>query len=322
LVPGSFYNDLEYDESPIILKLSLRLQKISSSCVGSKAINDPKVLLQKTLDPPNPQIVEDALSLHVQMGALEKTPTRGQYEPTFYGQLLASFLLSFDSSVLVLKFGDGGVLREVCRHSSVTHVDICEIDQMVIYVSKKYFQELAVGLVDPRVHLHVGDTVEFLRCTPEGKYDAIIVDSSNPVGPAHELVEKSIFVTLAKALRPGGVLCTMVDSMWLHTHLIMDMISNCLQTFASVRYGLNGSVPNIFLMAATFLYMYVHEVLVRSNSTLDMLLHSDVVEYELIGLMRDLQEVDCSLHFFFTQWDPGGWSLVHWRSQHTWEAIY
>jgi hypothetical protein len=109
LVPGSFYNDLEYHESPIILKLSLRLQKISSSCVGSKAINDPKVLLQKTLDPPNPQIVEDALSLHVQMGALEKTPTRGQYEPTFYGQLLASFLLSFDSSVLVLKFGDGGV---------------------------------------------------------------------------------------------------------------------------------------------------------------------------------------------------------------------
>jgi len=70
------------------------------------------VLLQKALDPPDPQIVEDALSLLVQMGALEKTPTRGRYEPTFYGRLLASFSLSFDSSVLVLKFGDIGMIRE------------------------------------------------------------------------------------------------------------------------------------------------------------------------------------------------------------------
>jgi hypothetical protein len=80
------------------------------------------------------------------------------------------------------------------------------------------------------------------------------------------------------------------------------------------HYGLNGSVPNIFLMAATFLYMYVQEALVRLNSTLDMMLHSDVVEYELVGLMCDLQgiemvynqEVDCSLHFTFKQWNPGG----------------
>lgn len=112
LVPGSFYNDLEDHETPVILKLSLRLQILSSCCAGSKAINDPKVLLQKALDPPDPQIVEDALSLLVQMGALEKTPTRGRYEPTFYGRLLASFSLSFDSSVLVLKFGDIGMIRE------------------------------------------------------------------------------------------------------------------------------------------------------------------------------------------------------------------
>ncbi|GAU27503.1 hypothetical protein TSUD_14830, partial [Trifolium subterraneum] len=115
-------------------------------------------------------------------------------------------------TVLVVGGGDGGVLREVCRHGSVTHVDICEIDKMVIDVSKKYFPDLAVGFEDPRVHLHVGDAVEFLKCTSEGKYDAIIVDSSDPVGPAQELVEKPFFVTLAKALRPGGVLCNMAES--------------------------------------------------------------------------------------------------------------
>lgn len=70
------------------------------------------VLLQKALDPPDPQIVEDALDLLVQMRALVKTPPRSRYEPTFYGRLLASFSLSFDASVLVLKFGDIGMMRE------------------------------------------------------------------------------------------------------------------------------------------------------------------------------------------------------------------
>lgn len=70
------------------------------------------VLLPKALDPPDPQVVQDALDMLVQMRALEKIPPRGRYEPTFYGRLLASFSLSFDASVLVLKFGDIGMLRE------------------------------------------------------------------------------------------------------------------------------------------------------------------------------------------------------------------
>ncbi|CAN1158389.1 Spermine synthase [Linum perenne] len=176
-------------------------------------------------------------------------------------------------AVLVVGGGDGGVLREISRHTSVETIDICEIDRMVIDVSKKFFPELAVGFEDPRVHLHVGDAVEFLQQAPRGKYDAIIVDSSDPVGmllsrlnffdimfshvhlkpypnapisisgPAQELVEKPFFETIATALRPGGVLCNMAESMWLHTHLIEDMISICRDTFkGSVHYAW-ASVP-------------------------------------------------------------------------------
>ncbi|KAL0318020.1 UNVERIFIED_CONTAM: Spermine synthase [Sesamum angustifolium] len=160
-------------------------------------------------------------------------------------------------NVLVVGGGDGGVLREIARHSSVERIDICEIDQMVIDVSKKFFPQLAIGFKDPRVHLHVGDAVEFLRHTPPGKYDAIIVDSSDPVGPAQELVEKPFFETIARALRPGGVLCNMAESMWLHTHLIQDMISICRETFkGSVHYAW-ANVPTYpsgvigFLLCAT-----------------------------------------------------------------------
>ncbi|KAK9266984.1 hypothetical protein L1049_019307 [Liquidambar formosana] len=146
-------------------------------------------------------------------------------------------------TVLVVGGGDGGVLREISRHSSVELIDICEIDKMVIDVSRKFFPELYVGFEDPRVKLHIGDAAEFLRNVPKGKYDAIIVDSSDPVGPAQELVEKPFFETTARALRPGGVLCSMAESMWLHTHLIEDMISICRETFkGSVRYAW-ASVP-------------------------------------------------------------------------------
>eukprot|EP00494_Astrolonche_serrata_P008639 UN08683 len=104
-------------------------------------------------------------------------------------------------------------------------------------------QTYLLDFEDPRVRLHVGDAVEFLRNSPEGTYDAIIVDSSDPIGPAQELVEKPFFETIARALRPGGVLCNQAESMWLHTHLIQDMLSICCETFkGSVHYAW-ASVP-------------------------------------------------------------------------------
>ncbi|XP_015577233.2 DExH-box ATP-dependent RNA helicase DExH8 [Ricinus communis] len=112
LVTRSFFNKLQEYESPAILRLSLRQQVLMVCCAESKAINDPRVLLQKTLDPPDPRVIEDALNLLVHIKALDRTSARGRYEPTFYGRLLASFPLSFDASFIVLKFGDVGLLRE------------------------------------------------------------------------------------------------------------------------------------------------------------------------------------------------------------------
>ncbi|KAG6496583.1 hypothetical protein ZIOFF_044451 [Zingiber officinale] len=171
--------------------------------------------------------------------------------------------------VLVIGGGDGGVLREVSRYSSVEQIDICEIDKMVIDVSKQFFPKMAVGYEDPRVNLHVGDGkpelvfdftmsichpvfshsgstytgVAFLKDVLEGTYDAIIVDSSDPIGPAQELFEKPFFQLVAKALRPGGVVCTQAESIWLHLHIIEDIVSNCRQIFkGSVNYAWT-SVP-------------------------------------------------------------------------------
>ncbi|XP_039142201.1 spermidine synthase 2-like [Dioscorea cayenensis subsp. rotundata] len=140
--------------------------------------------------------------------------------------------------VLVIGGGDGGVLREVSRYSSVEVIDICEIDAMVVDVSKKFFPKLAIGFEDPRVSLHIGDGVAFLKNVPEGTYDAVIVDSSDPIGPAQELFEKPFFESVARALRPGGVVCTQAESIWLHMHIIEDIVSVCRQIFkGSVNYA-------------------------------------------------------------------------------------
>ncbi|ONM20491.1 Spermidine synthase 2 [Zea mays] len=82
--------------------------------------------------------------------------------------------------VLVIGGGDGGVLREVSRHSSVEQIDICEIDKMVVDVSKQFFPHLAVGFEDPRVSLHIGDgygVIGFMLCSTEGP----AVDFQHPV---------------------------------------------------------------------------------------------------------------------------------------------
>ncbi|KAL0915469.1 hypothetical protein M5K25_015888 [Dendrobium thyrsiflorum] len=140
--------------------------------------------------------------------------------------------------VLVIGGGDGGVLREVSRYPSVEQINICEIDKMVVDVSKQFFPNLAVGFEDPRVNLHIGDGVAFLRNAPEGTYDAVIVDSSDPIGPAQELFEKPFFESVARALRPGGVVCTQAESIWLHMHIIEAIVSNCRQVFkGSVNYA-------------------------------------------------------------------------------------
>jgi len=77
-----------------------------------------------------------------------------------------------------------------------------------------------------------------LKNVPEGTYDAVIVDSSDPIGPAQELFEKPFFQSVARALRPGGVVCTQAESIWLHMHIIEDIVANCRQVFeGSVNYA-------------------------------------------------------------------------------------
>lgn len=109
--------------------------------------------------------------------------------------------------VLVIGGGDGGVLREVVKHSTVESAILCDIDESVIRLSKKYLPGMSIGFQHPNVTVHVGDGFQFLA-ERKNEFDVIITDSSDPEGPAESLFQKPYFELLYGALRDGGVVTT------------------------------------------------------------------------------------------------------------------
>jgi len=138
--------------------------------------------------------------------------------------------------VLVIGGGDGGVIREVARHKGVEEIVECEIDEGVIKASKKYLPTLAVGYDDPRVTVQIMDGAKFMDENQEA-FDVIITDSSDPVGPASVLFETPFYNAMYKSLKPGGIVCTQGECMWLHLDLIKPLVDSITRTFTSVEYA-------------------------------------------------------------------------------------
>ncbi|XP_025081532.1 spermidine synthase-like isoform X1 [Pomacea canaliculata] len=138
--------------------------------------------------------------------------------------------------VLIIGGGDGGVAREVLKHKTIECIDMCEIDEKVIEVSKKYLPQMASSFNDPRLKLHIQDGFEFIA-NRESSYDIIITDSSDPVGPASSLFEKQYYELMKKALKPDGILCSQGECTWLHLDLIRSMQEFCRTLFPSVSYA-------------------------------------------------------------------------------------
>jgi len=138
-------------------------------------------------------------------------------------------------SVLVIGGGDGGVIREVARHKGVKRIDLCEIDEMVIEVSKKYLPFTACGFDDPRVTVHVEDGATFM-VRNKAAYDVIIVDSSDPIGPAEVLYKAPFYRNMRAALKPGGMILTQAESVWLHRDLIQPLFKMARRIFKRVAY--------------------------------------------------------------------------------------
>ncbi|MBT5229479.1 MAG: polyamine aminopropyltransferase [Methylococcales bacterium] len=110
--------------------------------------------------------------------------------------------------VLIIGGGDGGMIREVCKHQSVRHITQVEIDQAVIDMAKQYLPNHSQGAYDDaRVNIVINDGMAFVKETNE-RFDVIISDSTDPIGPGESLFSQNFYACCQSCLNPGGVLVT------------------------------------------------------------------------------------------------------------------
>ena len=112
---------------------------------------------------------------------------------------------------LVIGAGDGGSIRELTRYQGIEHIDMVEIDQMVVEVCKEFIPQTACSLDDPRVHIYYEDGLKFIR-RKVNEYDLIIVDSTDPFGPGEGLFTKEFYGNCYKALTEKGILVNQHES--------------------------------------------------------------------------------------------------------------
>jgi spermidine synthase len=115
-------------------------------------------------------------------------------------------------NVLVIGGGDGGTVREVLKHSSVEKVTMVEIDGEVINACKEYLPTIAAAFDHPKLNLIVDDGIAFIKQAEKESYDIIIIDGSDPVGPAEGLFSVEFYTNCFNALKEGGILVAQGES--------------------------------------------------------------------------------------------------------------
>jgi spermidine synthase len=138
--------------------------------------------------------------------------------------------------VLIIGGGDGGTLRRVLQHP-IERVLQVEIDEAVIRLSRELLPEISAGAYDdPRAEVIVGDGVAFLESHVDA-FDVILIDATDPVGPAEALFATTFYESVRRALRPGGLMAShcgspllMADG-WLRTLSTLEGVFGIVEAY-------------------------------------------------------------------------------------------
>ncbi len=172
-----------------------------------------RVLMSEQSDFQHVQVFEtDAFGRLLTLDGLVMLTDRDEF---VYHEMIthpALCLLDQPARALVIGGGDGGTVREILRHPSFEHVDLVEIDGMVIDACRKFFPDISCGLDDPRVSIHVTDGIEFVRQAQAGTYDLVTVDSTDPVGFAEGLFGETFYRDCERILSEQGILVAQTES--------------------------------------------------------------------------------------------------------------
>lgn len=144
--------------------------------------------------------------------------------------------------IVVIGGGDGGTVRELLKHSEVENITLCEIDEMVVDVSKKYFPKVASGLDHSKVNVQIGDGIAYMKALAPASLDVVIVDSTDPIGPGEGLFTEDFYKSVSDVLKPDGMMVCQSESPWYDESILKRIYRNVSAGFSSVHPYL-GSVP-------------------------------------------------------------------------------
>ena len=144
----------------------------------------------------------------------------------FYHEMMshpALFTHANPRNVVIIGGGDCGTLREVLRHPGVASAVQCDIDEQVTRMAEKHFPELCESNGDARATLMFDDGVAYMANCAPGSVDIVIVDSTDPVGPAEGLFNRAFYESCFRALRDDGILVQQSESPLALLELIREM---------------------------------------------------------------------------------------------------
>jgi len=136
--------------------------------------------------------------------------------------------------VLIIGGGDCGALTEVMKHPEVKECVMCEIDEMVVEVTKRHLPHLATGTSDPRAKLVFQDGKKYIEESNE-KFDLILLDLSDPVGPAADLFQKEFHQKVHDCLNEGGIMVAQSESPFYNQATVKALYRNFRDIFPLVR---------------------------------------------------------------------------------------
>lgn len=146
---------------------------------------------------------------------------------------------------LIVGGGDGGVLREALRHPELEQVTLCEIDRGVIELCRRYFPEISAGAYDnPRTRIVIADGTKFVAETDD-RFDVIMIDSTDPVGPGAVLFTREFYAGCRRCLKPGGLLVTQNGLPFLQAGELKQSVGYFRELFADA-FAYLANTPTYF----------------------------------------------------------------------------
>lgn len=153
--------------------------------------------------------------------------------------------------VLIIGGGDGGMLREVAKHDTVEHITMVEIDGTVVEMCKEFLPEHSKGAFDDsRLNLVIDDGMRFVATTEE-KFDVIISDSTDPIGPGEVLFSENFYQACHRCLNEGGILVTQNGTPFMQLNGVQTTAGRMRGLFADWHFY-QAAIPTYIGGAMTF----------------------------------------------------------------------